>query len=145
MSSDSTQSSPSGQESNFDDTVLVPIQRNLYALQAMLDSNPQLFSSGPGEPAGRRNSDQDPWKVEQASVQQLRGLLGRTIEAISFVLLLIDYRISGLIDQCDKDAQDLIASLTYEDLIATDRGLSVSRALVNVIINSQIGQQISVR
>ena len=110
----------------------------------MLDSNPQLFNSGPGEPVGRQNAEHDPWKIEQASVQQLRDLLGRTIEAISFVLLLIDYRISGLVEQCDKETQNTVSLLTYEDLIATDRGLSVSRALVNIIINSQIGQQISV-
>ena len=85
--------------SNFDDATLVPIQRILYALRAMLDSNPQLFSSGHGEPIGRQNAEQDPWKIEQASAQQLRDLLGRTIEAIS--LLLIDYRISDLAEQCE--------------------------------------------
>ena len=89
---------PSGQESNFDDPTLVPIQRNLYALQAMLDSNPQLFSSGRGEPVGQQNAEHDPWKIKQASVQQVRDLLVRAIEAISFVLLFINYRISGLVE-----------------------------------------------
>lgn len=38
----------------------------------------------------------------------------------------------------------MISTLTYEELITTQNGLTVSRALVNVIIDQQIGQQISV-
>jgi hypothetical protein len=39
----------------------------------------------------------------------------------------------------------MITSLTYEDLVTTVNGVTASRALVNVIIDQQIGQQISVR
>ena len=114
----------------------------------------------------------------RSRISRSQDLLGRTIEAIS--LLLIDYRISGLVEQargcymrahdraqahlvmysseyvqyrrresifvfcaptamCQQETQNMVSPLTYEGLIATDRGLSVSRALVNVIINSQIG------
>jgi len=45
---------------------------------------------------------------------------------------------------CDTDVQKIVSSLTFEDLITTQNGLTVSRALVNVIIDQQIGQQISV-
>ena len=38
----------------------------------------------------------------------------------------------------------MIANLTFEDLITNEKGITVSRALVNVVINQQIGQQISV-
>lgn len=38
----------------------------------------------------------------------------------------------------------MIASLTYEELITGEKGIAASRALVNVVINQQIGQQISV-
>ena len=38
----------------------------------------------------------------------------------------------------------MIANLTFEDLVTNERGIAVSRALVNVVINQQIGQQISV-
>ena len=46
--------------------------------------------------------------------------------------------------RCEPDAQQMIANLTFEDLITNERGIAVSRALVNVVINQQIGQQISV-
>lgn len=46
--------------------------------------------------------------------------------------------------RCEPSVQKLIANLTYEDLITTPDGVTVSRGLVNVVINQQIGQQISV-
>lgn len=35
--------------------------------------------------------------------------------------------------------------MTFEDLITTQNGVTAARALVNVVIDQQIGQQISVR
>lgn len=37
-----------------------------------------------------------------------------------------------------------MAGLTFEDLVTTENGQNTSRALVNVVIDQQIGQQISV-
>jgi hypothetical protein len=34
--------------------------------------------------------------------------------------------------------------LTFEDLVTSQNGMSASRALVNIVIDQQIGQQISV-
>lgn len=95
---------------------------------------------------------------------ELLALLTRSIEALSFVLLLNDYQIGELISQwvrsfpsrvldvdpnpgcvrCDKEIQKLIADQTFEDLVTTQNGMTISRALVNVVIDQQIGQQISV-
>jgi len=47
--------------------------------------------------------------------------------------------------RCDAETQKIITSLTYQDLITTQNGMTISRALVNVVIDQQIGQQISVR
>ena len=44
----------------------------------------------------------------------------------------------------DATTQRLIASMTFEELITGQNGVAVSRALVNVIIDQQIGQQIAV-
>ncbi|KAI0374276.1 nucleoporin [Pilatotrama ljubarskyi] len=129
------------------DDILVIAQKNLFALKELLDTNPYLFHSAPGDHTGARSasgSEQEAWKAEQSSVSQLLSLLGRTIEALSFLLLLNDHRLGELIGQCDPEIQQLIGSLTFEDLITADKGVTVSRALVNVIINQQIGQQISV-
>jgi nuclear pore complex protein Nup155 len=50
-----------------------------------------------------------------------------------------------LIARCDPDTQKLIISMTFEDLITSQNGVTAARALVNVVIDQQIGQQISVR
>jgi hypothetical protein len=44
----------------------------------------------------------------------------------------------------DDVTQKLINSMTFEELITGQNGVIVSRALVNVIIDQQIGQQIAV-
>jgi nuclear pore complex protein Nup155 len=171
------------QQSNVSDTTLAVVQKNLYLLKDFLDRNPQLFHSSPADLVASRpgtGNEQDAWKVgnfvflhvgtdlwkmlqaEQNSVSQLLSLLARTIEAISFFLLLHDYRLGELIAQldliftahfarleicfrCELNVQKLVTSLTFEDLITAASGQSVSRALVNVVIDQQIGQQISVR
>ncbi|KAI0094802.1 nucleoporin [Irpex rosettiformis] len=135
------------QELNVIDAVLVTVQKNLFALKDLLDKSPHLFHSTPGDHTGARSaaaSEQEAWKAEQGSVAQLLSLLSRTIEAISFVLLLTDHRLGDLIHECDSTVQKMMTSLTFEQLITTQDGVSASRALVNVIINQQIGQQISV-
>jgi nuclear pore complex protein Nup155 len=47
--------------------------------------------------------------------------------------------------RCDHDTQKLVTSMTFEDLITTQNGATAARALVNAIIDQQIGQQISIR
>ena len=46
--------------------------------------------------------------------------------------------------RCDADTQKITATQTFEDLITSSHGMTISRALVNVVIDQQIGQQISV-
>lgn len=47
--------------------------------------------------------------------------------------------------RCDPVIQKLILNTTFEELITTQHGVTISRALVNVVIDQQIGQQISVK
>ncbi|THH34060.1 hypothetical protein EUX98_g164 [Antrodiella citrinella] len=135
------------QQSNLSEDVLVTIQQNMFALKDLLDRNPQLFHSAPGDHAGARSAaanEQEAWKAEQNSVSQLLSLLARTIEAISFFILLTDHHIEDLISHCEPDVQQVVSSLTFEQLVTDPNGVHASRALVNVIINQQIGQQINV-
>jgi nuclear pore complex protein Nup155 len=41
--------------------------------------------------------------------------------------------------------QKTIAGLTFEQLVTASAGVTVSRALVNILIDEQIGQQVGVR
>lgn len=134
-------------ETNISEDLLFMVQKNLFALKDFLDKNPHLFHSGTADYTGARAapaSDQEAWKAEQNSVAQLQTLLARTIEGASFFLLLNDHRIGELIAQTDVETQKLITSLTFEELITGQNGVAASRALVNVVIDQQIGQQIAV-
>lgn len=54
------------QQSNIGDSMLVTVQKNLYALKDFLDKNPHLFHSSPGEPTVSRppaGHEQEAWKV----------------------------------------------------------------------------------
>ncbi|KAF8832270.1 hypothetical protein HHX47_DHR1001833 [Lentinula edodes] len=106
---------------------LITIQKNLYALKDLLDKNPHLFHSSPGDSAASRAPamEQEAWKAEQASIAQLLSLLTRTIEALSFVLLLNDYHFADIMTKCDVEIQKLVSSLTFEDLITTQNGLAI--------------------
>ncbi|KAA1468695.1 nucleoporin [Dentipellis sp. KUC8613] len=134
--------------SNLSEDILLMVQKNLYALKEFVDQNPHLFhSTTAGEYAGARAApanDQEAWKAEQTSVAELQSLLARTIEGASFFLLLNDHRIGDLIAQTDAETQKIIDTLTFEELITGRNGVAASRALVNVIIDLQIGQQIAV-
>ncbi|KAG6912027.1 hypothetical protein DXG01_000275 [Tephrocybe rancida] len=126
--------------------VIVTVQNNLFLLRDFLNKNPHLFHSSPSESSSRVPvAEQEAWRAEQNSVSEILTLLGRTIEALSFVLLLNDYMLGDLISQCDADIQQLIATQTFESLITSQDGMTISRALVNVIIDKQIGQQISAK
>ncbi|GLB36074.1 putative non-repetitive/WGA-negative nucleoporin C-terminal [Lyophyllum shimeji] len=128
-----------------EEDVIVTIQKNLFFLKDFLDRNPHLFHSSPSESSTRvPAAEQEAWRAEQNSVSELLALLSRTIEALSFILLLNDYMLGDLISQCDPEIQRLIAAQTFESLISTQDGMTISRALVNVVIDQQIGQQISV-
>ena len=90
-------------------------------------------------------------------------LLSQTIEVISFVLLLVDYKIGDVVagsislfcsvshcslvfvyGSCDKQTQATVSTLTHSDLITTGKGRDTARALLNTVINQQISYQISV-
>ncbi|KAG6885845.1 hypothetical protein C0993_008808 [Termitomyces sp. T159_Od127] len=114
------------------ENVIVIIQKNLFLLKDFLDKNPHLFHSSPSESSNRVPvAEQEAWRAEQNSVSEIISLLSRTIEALSFVLLLNDYMLGDLISQCDPEIQRLIAAQTFETLITSQDGMTISRALVN--------------
>lgn len=102
----------------------------------------QLFSH---LPEGRSSQTDPAYLAEQNSIASLRVLLVQSVEAISFILLLIDYRISNIIASCSPELQSTFLSLTYQELLTSKKGRDTARGLVSVIINQQIGLQLSVR
>lgn len=131
---------------------LVGPQRELRSLQKFLDQNAQLFGlgavSGPASRTaggvGRGEGDQVAFKAEQDSLDALRSLLSRTLEAVSFVLLLIDYRMPSLVHRCQPQVQASLLELTYADLVTSKQGRDTARVLVEAVIDAQISAQVSI-
>lgn len=71
------------------------------------------------------------WRVDIT----VRGFGG--ISNVHISLPILCYR-------CETDVQTTLQTLTFEGLVTEQNGVHASRALVNVVINQQIGQQISV-
>ncbi|KAG8827238.1 hypothetical protein FRC19_004757 [Serendipita sp. 401] len=127
------------QDAAFSDHSLSNVQRNLNLLQEFLNANQHSFNYSVGELAlNRPSTAQEAWKGEAISMGQLQDLLSQTIEAINFILFLIDYKISDVIASCDKATQDAVARLTYCDLVTTKPGRDIARALLNAVINQQL-------
>lgn len=83
-------------------------------------------------------------ETEHSSLNALRLLLVQSVEAISFVLLLIDYQLSDIVAMCDPDTQSKLLSLTFRDLLTKKQGREIARSLISAVINQQIGRQMSV-
>ncbi|KAI5478404.1 nuclear pore complex protein Nup155 [Pseudohyphozyma bogoriensis] len=137
-----TRETPTGQTANVSDAVLSAVQTDLISLRAFVEQEQQLFTLLPD--GGRSTQPAIAFQTELTSLAGLRLLLNQSVEAISFVLLLIDYKISDIIAACDPSLQKTLLGLTYQELLTTKTGREVARALVSAVINQQIGRQLSV-
>ncbi|GAA5993501.1 hypothetical protein JCM10908_000619 [Rhodotorula pacifica] len=135
-------SSPAQQMSNMPESVLSAVQRDLIALRTFVEHEQHLFTHIPD--SSRAGHNAAAYAAEQASLSALRLLLTQSVEAISFILLLIDYKLSDIVASCQPELQQQLAQLTYADLLTTKAGRGVARGLVSAVINQQIGRHLSV-
>jgi nuclear pore complex protein Nup155 len=136
------------QQPNVAASLLAAAQQDLRSLDEFLTRNAQLFGMGSGS-KGRSSStapegEQVAFRAEQTDFDAVRSLLSRTLEAISFILLLIDYQMPRLVARCKPELQTQLAKLTFSDLITTSAGAETARGLVEAIIDSQIAMQVSI-
>ncbi|EIW68747.1 hypothetical protein TREMEDRAFT_63207 [Tremella mesenterica DSM 1558] len=84
------------------------------------------------------------WDQEELSLHGMGVLVKQAVEAISFVLLLADYKISDVIARCDAQLQSTLLNLTYQGLLTSLDGREVARKLVTALIEQQIGQELGI-
>ncbi|TYJ54289.1 hypothetical protein B9479_005048 [Cryptococcus floricola] len=119
------------------ETVLNSVQANLQRLREYMEDHPFQRYQVDGEAKLA-------WDQEELSFHGLNVLLKQAVEAISFVLLLQDYKISDIIAKCDGPTQIALSGLTFESLIASLEGRDVARKLVTSLIEQQIGQELGI-
>lgn len=119
------------------DKTLLKIQGHLAELQRYLEDHPfpRYQAEGDAKLA---------WEQEELSLHGLNVLLKQAIEAISFILLLADYKLPDVIAKCDVQMQTGLPSLTFQGLLTSLGGREVARKLVTALIELQIGQELGV-
>ncbi|GAA5897156.1 hypothetical protein JCM5296_002241 [Sporobolomyces johnsonii] len=135
-------SDSSRQGTNVPDVVLSAVQRDLIALRSFVEQEHLLFTHVPD--SSRSSPNSAAYQAEQASLASLRLLLTQSVEAISFILLLIDYQLPEIVASCAPELQKQLLELTYAELLTQKRGRDVARGLVSAVINQQIGRHLSV-
>ncbi|PLW37309.1 hypothetical protein PCANC_15434 [Puccinia coronata f. sp. avenae] len=129
--------------SNLSEVLLTKVQKELEALRHFIDSEVVLLASIPDvRTAGR--TDPAVYNLEQASIVGLRVLLTQAVEALSFMHLLIDYKLSDLLAASPREVSETLLNLKYREFITGQQGRDCARELVKTLINQQISQSFSV-
>nr|XP_018265732.1 nuclear pore complex protein Nup155 [Kwoniella dejecticola CBS 10117]OBR87890.1 nuclear pore complex protein Nup155 [Kwoniella dejecticola CBS 10117] len=119
------------------EATLLAVQGRLEKLRRYLDEHPFQRYQAEGDA-------KIAWDQEDMSIHGLEVLLKQAIEAISFVLLLSDYKISDIILRTDPQTQQTLANLTFQALLTSIDGKDVARKLVTALIEQQIGQELGI-
>lgn len=119
------------------DKTLVEVQSRLAELRRYVEEHPFPRHQAEGDAKVA-------WDQEELSLHGLQVLLKQAIEAISFVLLLNDYKLPDVIAKCDLATQTTLASLTFQGLLTSQGGRDVARKLVTALIELQIGAELSI-
>ncbi len=137
---------PNRLDSNLDTTVLTRAQLDLQQLHLFIQRHASFLGidANVAKPGGVSEDERRAVRAEQDSMSALAKLIGRTLEALSFVLLLIDYKMPAIIARCRSELQSQLLSQTYADLITSQAGRDVARGLVEAVIDAQIASQVSI-
>ncbi|KAJ3276818.1 hypothetical protein HDV01_002872 [Terramyces sp. JEL0728] len=136
--------SPNGQEllvPTFTSEQLASIQLNLTSLEAFLKLYPKL-TAAPTPDTRPTQGDHEAWKIEQQSFAYIHEIIIRTLETISFLSILIDFKIPNLAQNLSEhDRKELIA-ITFDGLVILPKGRDVAKALMSALVNNQINKEI---
>ncbi|KAM0790881.1 hypothetical protein ACM66B_004721 [Microbotryomycetes sp. NB124-2] len=130
------------QAPNVSEAVLTAVQRDLISLRTFIEQESQLFALV--SDSSRTPQTSIAYETEHLSLLALRHLLVQSVEAISFVLLVIDYQLSDIVAMLDSETQKRLLEMTFQDLLTKKQGRDVARSLISAVINQQIGRQMSV-
>lgn len=119
------------------DKVLLDVQARLAELNRYVDDHPFPRHQAEGDA-------KIAWDQEESSMHGLITLEKQAIEAISFVLLLNDYKLPDVIAKCDPQTQSTLSGLSFEGLLTSTNGRDVARKLVTALIELQIGAELGI-
>jgi nuclear pore complex protein Nup155 len=123
--------------------LLISVQGNLQALNRFLMQYPK-FTAPPTPDARPSHGDHEAWKLEQQSFANIHELIRLSIEAIAFLSLLIDFRISDVAKSLSNSEKADLCGVTFETLVVTNKGKEVAKLLMTALVNGQIAKELGV-
>ncbi|WVQ69011.1 uncharacterized protein L199_007223 [Kwoniella botswanensis] len=124
--------------------ILAVTEATLLAVQGRLEKLRRYLDEHPFQRYQAEGDAKIAWDQEDMSIHGLEVLLKQAVEAISFVLLLSDYKISDIILRTDPQTQQTLSNLTFQGLLTSLDGKDVARKLVTALIEQQIGQELGI-
>ncbi|KAJ1332254.1 hypothetical protein BSLG_008913 [Batrachochytrium salamandrivorans] len=122
---------------------LISVQMNLKSLDSFLNQYPR-FTAPPTPDTRPAGVDPEAWKNEQESLANMHELIRQSIETISFVSLLIDYKLPSMIGSLSDLEKRELQGFTFEALVSTVKGRDVGKMLMASLVNKQIEKEIGV-
>lgn len=132
------------QSTQIPKATLQSLRERLESLNSLLVHRSDVFNASDSSFGGSAGAmvvtqagNKDPYSIPRLLVQQ-------TIEAIAFIILLIEFNLEMTVARCEPDLQAALLNLRYCDLITQKGGREIAKKLVTSLINHQIGQQLSI-
>jgi nuclear pore complex protein Nup155 len=90
------------------------------------------------------NGDHEAWKCEQESFWNINELVLLSIEAIAFLSILIDFKISNIAKLMSGHDILELKQMTFETLVVTPKGKDIAKSLMTALVNTQINNELGV-
>jgi nuclear pore complex protein Nup155 len=71
-------------------------------------------------------------------------LIKRSIEAIAFLSILIDFKISNIAKSLSEHDQKELQTITFETLAVSTKGKDIAKSLMTALVNHQINRELAV-
>ncbi|KAJ3029742.1 UNVERIFIED_CONTAM: hypothetical protein HDU68_011259 [Siphonaria sp. JEL0065] len=127
--------------------LLGSISESLTSLDALLESSPKLTTiTNPSEVnyINAQLGEKEAWQEETNSMRNLHALIKKTIEGISFVLLLMDFKFLSLSDTLEERLVEYLLEESFESLVTLDTGKEIGKRIFSKIVQVKIGQGVGV-
>ncbi|KAJ3041769.1 hypothetical protein HDV00_008659 [Rhizophlyctis rosea] len=122
---------------------LMYVKNNLDALNGVLMNNLRGFTDPPTPEMhdARGGPDAEAWRREQESLDRLHQLLKMCLEGISFVTLLLDYKLQELVKRLPDAKRVEAYSATFQSLVTTEQGQRLAKDLMFALVEKHLDDQ----
>ncbi|ORY42767.1 nucleoporin-domain-containing protein [Rhizoclosmatium globosum] len=131
--------------------LLGSIFESLVTIDTLLNDTPSLTSAPNPNDIDYTNiggaqsvGEKEAWQEEKLSMRNLHSLIKMTIEGISFVLMLMDFKLLTLTEILEERLVKYLLEETFESLVTLKIGKEIGKQIFSKIVQIKIGQGVRV-